>query len=740
MANDDEWAGDEPSNVSLLAEAAPLWGIETEYWDMFGKRHAASAPLIEGILQSLGVDCSSASAIEKALDARRREHREALLAPAVVVSASAPEVLLNVPDSLADAAVEITIAFEDGSQRSLTAPAGEPGNETPGGFNRLSLPLPNLPLGYHRIEARLGPLHASSFLIVTPDRAWEPEGAAVRARCGGIAVSLYSLRSSRNWGVGDFTDLESFLEWAARLGADFVSLNPLHAIANRVPYNTSPYLPNSIYYRNFLYLDVERLPEFSLSKWASSALASDAVRGEIAALRDAPNVEYERAARLKRRFLKLLFRSFLQHGGATDSAFLVYVTEQGEALRLFATYAALDEAIHRRYPDVWNWRSWPEPFRHAGSPAVDEFARTHWRAVMFEQWMQWRLDHQLASAQRRARDLGMSIGLYHDLALATDRFGADLWAHPRMFVEGCRVGAPPDDFSPLGQDWAFPPPNSEAHRHDGYRLFAESIRKNCRHGGALRIDHVMRFFRLYWIPEGMDAAQGTYVTDRHEDLVRVLALESVRNQVIIVGEDLGTVPDIARETLAKFGILSYRLFYFERDRAGRFREPHEYPADALVSVSTHDLPTLAGFWEGRDILARREAGILPGDEDFYRMIAERLVEKQKMLDLLHNLRLLPVAFPRDAAAVPAFAGELHSAIVGFLATTPCRLFLLNQEDLFKDGEQQNLPGTTAEYPNWRHKMKYAVEELETGVPAACAAMLRAWWERSGRLAGSAVES
>ena len=212
------------------------------------------------------------------------------------------------------------------------------------------------------------------------------------------------------------------------------------------------------------------------------------------------------------------------------------------------------------------------------------------------------------------------------------------------------MGAPPDGFSPKGQDWGFPPPNSDRHVEDGYRLFAESIRKNCRHGGALRIDHVMRFFRLYWIPDGMEATEGTYVRDRFEALLSILALESVRNRVIVIGEDLGTVPDEAREVLHRFGILSYRLLYFEQDNNGRFRPPQEYPRDALVSATTHDLPTLAGFWLGRDIDARREAGLLPDEGAYQSMRADRAREKQKLLDLLIDLKLLPDWFPRDAGA------------------------------------------------------------------------------------------
>jgi len=244
----------------------------------------------------------------------------------------------------------------------------------------------------------------------------------------------------------------------------------------------------------------------------------------------------------------------------------------------------------------------------------------------------------------------------------------------------------------------------------------------------------MRFFRLFWIPDGMQAVDGTYVRDRSEDLLRILALESVRQKVLVVGEDLGTVPDEIRESLHRFGVLSYRLLYFEKTADDQFHAPQEYPRGALVSVTTHDLPTLAGFWLGRDIEARWDAHLLPEEATYKRMLAERTVEKQRMLDLLLGLKLLPDWFPRNAQEIPELTGELHNAIVGLLASTPCKLMVLNQEDLLKETEQQNLPGSTAEYPNWRRKMKCTVEEL-WGSPEiqAFTHMFRDWMERTGRL-------
>jgi 4-alpha-glucanotransferase len=378
------------------------------------------------------------------------------------------------------------------------------------------------------------------------------------------------------------------------------------------------------------------------------------------------------------------------------------------------------------------WTDWPAHYQDPCSAETQAFRKKRWRRVMFYEYLQWQIDLQLEGAQQWARDRHLSIGLYHDLALATDRFGSDLWAHRPFFVAGCRVGSPPDDFSPKGQDWAFPPPNSVRHREDGYRLFAESIRKNCRHGGALRIDHVMRLFRLFWIPDGVDATEGAYVRERNEDMVRILALESVRNQVVVVGEDLGTVEPSIRETLARFGILSYRLFYFEKNERGEFRHSDEYPRQALVSSTTHDLPTLAGFWVGADITARRAAGIID-DEVQRTQFEQRRTEKQKMLDVLFQLKLVGENLPRTAESYPELTGELHNAIVGFLATTPSQLLAINQEDLTKEMNQQNLPGSTWQYPNWGRKMRFTIEQLRgDGGTRGYTTMFHDWIERSGR--------
>jgi 4-alpha-glucanotransferase len=732
-----------------LARAAEAWGIEAEYWDIWGQHHVPSTAARQAVLRSMGVACGSREELDSALEERLWREWTRPAPPTLVASVHRPlQVAVAVPEAFAGGALTAELVWEDGPAETLeVAVSGLPlesGAELRGQhFTRRTLALPFLPrMGYHelRLTIRAGGEELASVtrLILGPDRAWLPARLAQGGRAAGLAVSLYGLRSARNWGCGDFTDLERLVDWCAgKVGVGFVALNPLHAIANRQPYNTSPYLPESIFFRNPLYLDVERIGEFRTSRWARRLLASAGVTAEIRRLRQAEFVEYERVWRLKLLFLRVLFREFLRHwraGSPRAQAFRAYLNQEGELLELYARYAALGEWVHRHNRDVWIWPEWPAEYQDPASPATEAFARRRWRLVLFHQYLQWQVDLQLAAVQKHALDCGMEIGLYHDVALATDACGSDLWAHRRFYVAGCRVGSPPDDFAPQGQDWAFPPPDSAAHFTDGYRHFVEQIRQNLRHGGALRLDHVMRFFRLYWIPDGMPATAGAYVRERAEDLLRILALESVRHRVIIIGEDLGTVPDYIREALARYRILSYRLLFFERKPDGEFKAPSEYPRAALVAATTHDLATLAGFWTARDVEARREAGLLPDAESYRRQFEARVWDKQKLLDAAFRLGLLPANHGRSARELPELTGELHNALIGILTSTPSMLMVLNQEDLTKETEQQNLPGSTWQYPNWRRKMRYSLEELETSpLVGDFVAMFRHWLERSGRL-------
>jgi 4-alpha-glucanotransferase len=722
-------------------KAAIEWGVEREYWDIFGNHHVASADIERRVLASFGVDVSSAETVDQARKQRFQSKAATLLAPTSVVSETDRAIELALL-SYANSQLRLELTLEEGGSLSSDTHVGvlKPLRdlELDGQWWTVyHLPLPEAtPLGYHRASLRVdGQLAAQASVIVCPDRAYLPEPLRRAAKTAGISATLWGLRSHRNWGCGDFTDLHAFIDWVVKdICASFIALNPLHSTLNRFPFNTSPYLPLSIFYKNFIYLDIERVPEFKKCPSAQQAFVSLRIQAKLAELRASEFVQYERVSSLKKQFLKLLYRAFCReakHGSERSMAFQSYCDCEGELLDKFALYCALDDFLHKQDRNWWTWRDWPEAVQSPESEECRRFAVAHKRTIEFHKYVQFVVDEQLSETQQYAKARGMSIGLYHDLALATDSCGADLWAHRSSYIAGCRVGSPPDGFAPNGQDWGFPPPNTIAHYADGYRLFRASIRKIVRYGGALRIDHVMRLFRLFWIPEGTSAVDGVYVRDNVVDLLRILALESVRNTNIIIGEDLGTVTDEMRNTLERFGILSYRLFYFEKRKDDSFKRSSEYPRQALVSSTTHDLPTIVGFWTYRDIEARRAAGLV--DEDGYQhQMKDRRLERQRLLDTLHAEGLLPADYPRDARTIGQLDGDLHNAIIGFLSQTPSALLLLNHEDLTKEPDQQNLPGSTDQYPNWSRKMRYPVEELGTKV-GDFTAMLRENLRRAERV-------
>lgn len=728
----------------MLNEICREYRVDGEYYDIWGQPHIASDAAKRAILSSLGLPAGNDDDLREMWDRELQRRKDELLPPvSVTLAGERLDVPIRCHPAELASVFSISLTNEGGESERFEFPLAELTRAEDGLTHQFTYPRLLEP-GYYDLYVTIrqpdgiSGRQARQRLIVAPKKAYLPARLLNSGRMAGIAISLYGLRSERNWGAGDFTDLERFTSWAARhLGVSVIALNPLHAIHNREPYNTSPYLPLSALYRNYLYLDIEKVEGFDACPAVHQLFSRATVQAELSRLRSAELVDYEGVARLKRAFLRLLFREFLRRewipGSDQARRFKAYLAQQSAPLNSFALYCALDEVLHSRDRSVWIWTDWPACYQDPESAESHDFARRHWRRLLFHQWVQWQVDRQLQQVQSSARSAGMEIGLYHDLALATDSCGSDLWAYRPFFAQGCRVGSPPDDFSPDGQDWAFPPPLSEAHRRDGYRLFVETIRHNSRHGGALRIDHFMRFFRLFWIPDGLPAREGTYVRERFEDLMRILALESVRGQFMVIGEDLGTCPPEVREGMARYGVLSYRLFYFEKGPDGLQRRPEHFPHLALVSSTTHDLPTLAGFWAGRDIEARRSAGLLPDEHAYQRQWADRNTEKSRMIETLVRDGFLPPNYPREASHWLELTGELHNAIIGWLCSTPSALMLLNQEDLTKETEQQNLPGTTAEYPNWKRKMKLTIEELEQGAAAGFVAMFHNWLEKTGRL-------
>ena len=748
--------------LAALRDLAVCQGIELEYTDLRGQTHVLSEDTLR-IFCRATVDRRTLDDVEQALRRERERPWRQLTKPLWVeyrsqlpeeISFQFPLTENLPPDRLTQLLrIELLIEEEEGYQRiqsfeSEAVRIRETQRIAEGLFQRAGIPFPQgLPLGIHRFSLSVAlqdkRWEQEITVILCPDRAYLPPVLAEGGKRAGLIAAVHGLRSARNWGIGDFSDLKKLVGWAAdQLRVDVIGVLPLHALVNREPYNISPYYPTSRFYRNTVYLDVTAIEEYHQS-WPARALACspDFVK-IIIELRDSEMVEYEVAAQLKGMVLEEIFKTFLERHWKPDQAddlrlksFKSYLKREGEPLELFAAFCALDEYFRKQPPFRQVWRDWPASFQDPGSGEVEAFCREHGERILFHQYLQWQVEEQLEAVQRAARDKGAEIGLYLDLALGTDPGGADAWAYRDFLVPGVKAGAPPDDFAPLGQDWGFQPANREKHRDQGYRLLADEIRRNCRPGGALRIDHVMKFFRLFWIAEGQGAAQGGYVRDYSEDLIKILCLESLRSKTLIIGEDLGTVPGEVREVLRQHGIFSYRLFYFEKKESGEFKDPGEYPEWALAAVSTHDLPTLAGFWSSGDIRLRRDLGLLPDDQAFQAALLHRIHDKRRMIDTFHRCGFLSEAEARrlQAQDQPRITPELHRAFIGFLVSTPAKLVVLNQEDLFLEMNQQNLPGTTDQYPNWKRKMRYSLEDLVRQPEAReMADRYREWIERSGR--------
>ena len=725
----------------LLAGLAERYGIAPDYHDIWGKRHETSDDTRRAILSAMGVRVDTVESLRRALaELHEAPWRRAcdfvrvarIDAPAGVWSARVP--CLESEDR--SVTIAWTIRDEAGTivRRQEAGPNLAP-DETHvvDGLRhvRVDLPLPDgLPIGYYDLSVKIvsesRQVEGGMRLIVAPSSCYLPTEFEQGQRLWGLAVQLYALRSARNWGAGDFGDLAACVEWAAKdLGAGMIGLNPLHALNNRRPYESSPYSPTSRLFLNLLYLDLEAVPDYECCPPAQQMVRDAGFQRAVAALRAGGTMDYEQVASAKRAALELLFGAFHErHLGGQDlqaadlrpatargRTFADYVRREGEPLELFALFQALTEEMRRQHPLVTTWREWPEPYRLPGSASVAAFRVTHRARIRYHQYVQWLAEEQLGAVASRARALGMPVGLYHDLALGSDRNGSDAWAYQEVFALGSDCGCPPDDFAPQGQNWGLPPVDPVRLREQGYGFFIELLRRNLRHGGALRLDHVMSLFRLFWIPCGLPASAGAYVSYPAEDLLGILALESVRQRAVIIGEDLGTVPDGIRERLAAARVWSYRVLYFERADPDHWRMPEAWPRAAMAVVTTHDLPTLAGFWSGRDLDVRARLGLYRDEGVAQRAREGRARDKRHLAQALKESGLLPAGVSEQAAVEQPMTPELCQALHAFLARTPSWVVLANLEDLLGETEQMNVPGTVEAYANWSRKIAPDLEQM-----------------------------
>lgn len=678
---------------------AALLGIETHHTDALGVIHEPDAETLAAMVAAFGLPADPGQAAATLHEMRRAASFG--LDPLVIVPAEAPSLRLDLAEP-----AEWRLAFEDGG-------AAE-GRWQPGdGALRL---LGNVPLGYHRLELDVGGKTATVEIAVAPAACHLPAALQPGSRCWGLTTQLYGLRGGRGWGMGDFADLAQLCRTAGGLRAVTVGINPLHALFASEPRHSSPYSPSSRSQLDYLYIDPAAVPGFAdepaIRALAPASALANVWRGEL--------VDHAAVAALKRPVLEALYRRFCEVDLAKRTrqgrAFRRFQRDGGAALAAFATFEALHEQQNIR-GGRFSWQDWPAALRDPRSGAVAEFARAKAERVGFFQFLQWQADAQLGAAAEAGRAAGLALGLYRDLAVGVNPHGAEAWADQGLVVPGMGIGAPPDALSRAGQDWGLAPVNPLALRQRGFQPFIAALRANMRHAGVLRIDHVMSLARLYWVPAGRTAVAGAYVRYPFTELLRLVALESQRQDCAVVGEDLGTVPPGFRETMQAANLLSYRVVMFERREDGNFVPPGAYPPLAAASAATHDLATLTGFWLGRDIAWRQDLALYPEPAAEAADIADRQTARWQLLEAMAREGL--IAWERfgeflPPGGEPVYTAELGEAILAFLARSRARLMLVQLEDVVGEVEQANLPGTSDAHPNWRRRLSAPLDAILGG--------------------------
>lgn len=694
-------------NEGAVEELAALMGIAPSYHDIWGNLHITPPETKEALLKAMGIKDP-----DSALGEIRLRPWNRLLEPVLVVQERSQPSSVSVHFPLSreeedSAVLEAALEDEGGCTETFLIKGITPAEtrQIEGTrYARSEIPLERpRETGYHSLRVKVKTasreLGGTMRLIVAPEKCFVPD-----VHTWGISVNLYSVRSEANWGTGDLGDLRKLVRWAGKeLGAGFVGLNPLHATTNQPPSGISPYSPISRLYRNPLYIDMEGvLRDYPAAREAAER---EAFKAELSALRDGEFIDYRRAASLKGHVLRAAFGDFLkwhmEKGSREALDLMEYIRDEGRPLEDFATFMAIGD-----YMAAEGAR--PEACRDCDAPGVEAFRDEHSDDVLFHQFLQWLIHRQMEDVRREAD--GMAIGIFNDLAVGSVGEGSDAWSHPGLFATGVSAGAPPDAFSPGGQLWYFPPLIPERLRESGYELFIQTIRKNLRDARALRVDHSLGLFRLFWVPEGKEPVEGTYVRYPYEDLLGIIALESARSGSAVIAEDLGTVGEEVREQLERHGMLSYRLFYFERDwSTGAFLPPEAYPPLSISAVTTHDLPTLRGFWAGRDIEVKRGLGLYRDEEDLKMDTAVRERDRELMLSALEAA--LPGDVAENAREDPHMTPGLSLSIHRFLARTPSALVAANLDDIIFEKDQQNLPGMLASHPNWSRKSGKSLEEI-----------------------------
>jgi 4-alpha-glucanotransferase len=679
--------------VKGLRRLARLYGVQTEYRDVSRRLRAAAPEALLGVLRTLGAPIEGEADVAEALRQRKHALRTRPIEPVVVAWHGTPAaVTLRLPAAQGSRRLSCCLTWEDGQERSWTTAIDdlkttERVKSEGQAIVAKRLPLPGeRPSGYHRLRVE-GAGEPLETLVIAAEEQVCTGADAGRDRLWGLFCPPYALHRETSWGAGDFADLEALMGWVERRRGDLIATLPMLASFGDDAPTVSPYSPASRLFWNELYLDLGRIPELALCEPARALMDSDEFRREVETLRREPLVHYGRQVQLKRRVLELLADAFFAHESGRSAAFRRFVEARPE-VENYALFMAAGER-HGRL-----WMGWPEALR--GPRRAEE---VDGRARRYHLYAQWQADEQLRALAEVARAKGLTW--YVDFPIGVDASSFDVWRRPENFALGATVGCPPDAVFTKGQDWGFPPLHPERQREQRYEYLIAAVRNHFRYADALRIDHVMGLHRLYWIPGGLDATAGAYVSYPQDEVFAILSVESHRRGAWLVGEDLGTVPAQVRRAMKRHAV--HGMYVAQYEMTPSRRPLPKVPRAVVASINTHDMPPFAAFWLGRDIPDRVDLGLLdaPAAAEAERV---RSAQLRALVAYLRRLGLLG-ADEDDPAAV-------LRACWTHLAGSEAHVVLLNVEDFWLETEPQNTPNTSEERPNWRRKLRHGVEELD----------------------------
>lgn len=701
--------------VDALAEKA---GILPEF-EADGGIYTTSFETKKALLNALGFPVKTAKEAQESLRAVLEKPYKTAVPPVAVISAEKKT-------------AEIAVTFAAGNPAPLSFEIIQENGETVSGrkdpadlpvtdtlviegteyeHRRLTIDLP-AQTGYHtlRVSGEALPDQGREMaLIVVPEKCYMPEAMRQGAKPWGFPVQLYALRSKRNWGIGDFSDLKEMAGVAKSFGADIVGINPINVAFMAKPETASPYYSSCRLFLNPLYIDVTAVPEAGNCAALQKYMQSKPFAAALKKARSERLVDYKAVAKLKKKAFELLFEDFKNASDERRAAFEAFCKKGGRDLQIAALYQVLADYFVGKKKS-FGFKSWGKQYASPDTPASLKFAEEQAEKISYYKYLFWLADEQFQAASAESENQGLAVGLYQDLAVGVAGESAETWGNQGLFAIELSIGSPPDMFNADGQEWGVAPMRPDVMRDEAYASYRKVLTANMKRAGAVRIDHVMGLARLFCIPKG---EKGAYLRYNVNDLIGIVALESHRNKCLVVGEDLGVVPSYFREILEKAGILSFRVFRYEQTNDGYYKPLDVYPKTALAAVGTHDMPTLTGFWSGTDIETAKEIGLMGDDGRYEQAQALRMKDRYAMIETLaaHGLWFVsPESFDAEISGkkVPP---RLTEVLYSYLASAPCCLLLVQLEDILGQTDQMNVPGTNQEYPNWRCKLPKMIENL-----------------------------